>query len=95
MDILKLLPLPLELIDIIASYDRQLSVKKLKKMDCRYTLLNTIPKKSITHLANNKKGYQINFTNRNHKLVVIYTEIELLFVFVNLWDDEHYSYIYN
>ena len=40
--ILKLLPLPLDVVDIIMSY----AIQKIPKTDIRYDLLLTIPKKS-------------------------------------------------
>ena len=38
---MKLLPLPLELIQHIVSYDRALSVKKIPKTGPRYNILHT------------------------------------------------------
>lgn len=46
--LLQVLPLPKEIIDVIASYDRILSINPISKTDCRYEILKTIPEKRTT-----------------------------------------------
>ena len=88
-DMLKKLPLPPEIIWLIASYDRALSVKKLQKTDRRYTMLRTIQpfhysyvlfsdychSYSYLHFKNSSKMYVYCITenNRLHKILYMYS----------------------
>lgn len=94
MDVLERLPLPLDIIRLIASYDRWLLVKKILKSDVRYDIVKNIPKKQNTLYANYETGYMINFSNLHHKLFMRHTEKELMFAFVNRWQDESDVHIY-
>jgi hypothetical protein len=94
MEVLKFLPFPIELIRYIISYDRALSVEKISKNDNRYNVLTSIPIKIPTDLAMDGIGYQINFSNPYHKLFAIYIKKQVLFSFVNTWQDESDCHIY-
>jgi energy-coupling factor transporter ATP-binding protein EcfA2 len=94
MDVLESLPLPLEIIRLIASYDRWLSVKKLLKSDGRFDIVKNIPKKKNTQFAIYESGYKINFSNPHHKLFMRHTEKEIMFAFVNIFQDESDVHIY-
>jgi hypothetical protein len=68
LDTLYKLPLPNEIICLISSYDRILSIKKLKKTDDRYILLKKIHKPWHAPAFSN-----INFTNLSY-LYIFYGE---------------------
>lgn len=60
----EILPLPIEIVRTIASYDRMLSVKRISLTDPRYDILKTIPKKEVTYyLAGVIRGWRVIFTN--------------------------------
>ena len=90
------LHLPIETIRIIASYDRILSIKKIPNNDYRYEVIKTIPRRCISIFAEHSKrtGYEIKFTNHRHRLFITYKEDEFLFTYLNMWQDESESYIY-
>ena len=94
MDALQFLPLPKEVIHIIVSYYRWLSVKKIQTTDNRYEILKSIPNKQKELFTMDKKGFKINFSNPYRKLFMKYDENELMISYVNMWHYEGYTYIY-
>lgn len=87
-DIIKILPLPLEIVYKIASYDRILAIKKLPKTDERYNLLRTIPLKQITYdQLGDILGIKTIFTNSHKILSITLLEKELLVTYLNIDND--------
>jgi hypothetical protein len=74
-NILKLLPLPLDVINIIISY----TVQKIPKTDIRYDLLLTIPKKS----SSNKENSFSLLNNNNFVLFVLINSNSVKYTFNN------------
>jgi hypothetical protein len=74
MDILlKLLPLPKEIVYTVASYDRVLSIKRFSKTDYRYKLLYSIPVKRTTFYQDNViRGWIVKFSNPRHILSMVF-----------------------
>jgi hypothetical protein len=74
-NILKLLPLPLDVINIIISY----TVQKIPKTDIRYELLLTIPKKSS---SNTENSFSL-LNNNNFVLFVLINSNSVKYTFNN------------
>lgn len=74
MDVIIQLPLPLEIVYLIASYDRVLSIRKIPKNDERYSILQKIPKKNILYdkISGDFIGFKIYFTNNMGVVRFIY-----------------------
>jgi hypothetical protein len=70
------------------------NIEKISKKDKRYEMLKRIPKKTITDLGCNRRGYKVYFSNPHYMLIMMDFNEEVLFVFVNNWQDEAYSHIY-
>ena len=70
---MKLLPLPLELIQHIVSYDRALSVKKIPKTGPRYNILHTCaPRYQTFYISCDLHGYQVLFTQSCYMMIVMF-----------------------
>lgn len=87
-DLIKLLPLPKEIIYIIASYDRVLSIKRISKTDPRYKMLYLIPPKRTTFYNKNETmGWIVKFADRRHLLsMVLQAKSENICTYINRED---------
>ena len=86
MDILRqAIPLPIEIIDIIASYDRVLSIKPISKTDCRYEILKTIPvKQTMFYGEDDVRGWYVSFTHPKHLLSLVLEIVsENIYTYIN------------
>uniref|UniRef100_A0A6C0HTP1 Uncharacterized protein n=1 Tax=viral metagenome TaxID=1070528 RepID=A0A6C0HTP1_9ZZZZ len=65
MDVIIQLPIPIEIVYLIASYDRILSIRKIPKNDERYSILQKIPKKIFLYdiISKHFIGFKIYFNN--------------------------------
>lgn len=85
-NILKLLPLPLDVVDIIMSY----AIQKIPKTDIRYDLLLTLPKKSSSHTQNSYTFL------KNHKFVLfVFIDSNSVKYTFNNFNDNLQEYILN
>ena len=86
MEIMKLLPLPLDIINVIISY----TIQKIPKTDTRYDLLLTIPRKQIIN-----KCESVLFTNNRFVLVIHASEHLVNYRFADLdnINDDYQEYI--
>ena len=90
MDVLLALPLPLEIIYCIASYDRALSVNPISRADDRYIMLLTVPPKQTTYYGVNElRGWYVKFTHPHHALsMVLADKYENIYTYINNVDDD-------
>jgi len=91
MDVLyEILPLPEDVIRVIATYDRILSVKPISKTDERYAILQTIPPKYIiNHSSGIPNGWLIHFSHTESILMMCepykYT-LHNIYIYINFAD---------
>lgn len=97
MDVLyEILPLPEDVIRVIATYDRKLSVKSISKTDERYTILQLIPPKYPTyHTSGILNGWIIHFTNVESILLMCEPykySLHNIYIYVSFSDFENRTY---
>jgi hypothetical protein len=95
--LIDILPLPIEIINIIASYDRVLSIKPISKTDYRYNLLLDIPPKKITYYADTSvRGWLVRFSTRYNLLSMFIQEnYEDIYTYINVeYDDRCEMYLW-